>query len=112
MAKTNAERQAEYRARQKEKKEQARGAEALLTPERLDTKINRSTKDKLLLCSEKTGQDISLIVERAVVEYLSRHLADMPEGEHYVYLRDSGEAIPSCVKLGDRESFNLPPCGK
>lgn len=109
MAKSNAERQAAYRARQAAAREAAKGAEESRAPERIDTRISKSAKDKLILMSDHTGQQMGIIVERALTEYMARHLCDMPDGDHYVYLREHGGKIPNCVRLGDRDSLTLPP---
>ena len=103
MAKTNAERQAEYRARQAAKRAQARGADERRFPTRLDTQISSSVLDALHLAASHSGQGMGVIVERALIEYLSRHLTSLPEGDHYVYPRDG-----AALKLGEREAMNLP----
>lgn len=104
MAKTNAERQAEYRARQAAKRAQARGADELRFPARLDTQVSASVLDKLHAAAAHSGQSMGVIVERALIEYLSRHLAALPAGDHYVYPRDG-----AALKLGERAAMDMPP---
>ena len=102
MAKTVAERQAEYRARQAEKRAQARGADERRFPTRLDTQVSVSVLDALHAASAHSGQSMGVIVERALIEYLSRHLAALPAGDYYVYPRDG-----AALKLGERAAMNL-----
>lgn len=85
-------------------------------PKRLDTYVSSAVLQALDDFASTTGQQKEILVERAIVEYISNYVVQFPNleensrGEYFVHVRPGNNEVKAIqVCLNDKHRASVPP---
>lgn len=98
----NRERQRRLRKKRKEELSQLQGEALARYPVRVEVSIAKSVRDLLSQFAADTGTNQEILVERALIEYISRHKEFLHNPDTYrVCFRPVKFGELCCVSIGD-----------